>query len=44
MKKVKKVLMILVLAMMFTGTISSTLTYAKSINYQKRVKMAKKNL
>ena len=44
MRNVKKVLLVLVLAMMFTGTISSTVTYAKSINYQKRVKKAKKNL
>lgn len=44
MRRVKKVLLVLVLSMMFTGTISSTVTYAKSINYQKRVKKAKKNL
>lgn len=45
MKRIKKILLIIVLSMMFTSAAGSTLTvYAKKINYSKRVKKAKKNL
>ena len=41
----KKIIVVLVLSMMFTSVVSSTVTVsAKTINYRKRTKKAKKNL